>query len=454
MKCALVILALIIGLHSVAAQAHFKLNQNIRIHHIVHTSEGLEVYLRTPMSYLVAGLVGPPNASGLPEPSPFTTNRIEDGALMHYVSVDALHDDPDGLGRIAAKALRIETDDRILSPSVINVRAHLIGSEPGFATRNEAKMALTESDIFPKDTGETYVGDVMVDIHLHYEAGPVGTYSISNAANPGLPGQELTANLILDYSNQGITTYRVSGLMQEPVEISGSVTAAASTFITEGIRHILGGLDHVLFVLCMIIGAYGLHSLLGRVTGFTIGHTITLILGFFGVAPSGAWFIPTVEIAIALSIIFAAAMAVFRPANRRGSDLPAIAVTSGIGLLHGFGFSFMLHQILRIDAPNVWQSLLAFNIGVEIGQLVIVLLVWPVVVIFKRFREPIWTMARTGIALVASVVAVFWIYERVRSIGLEVVQNDAPRLVQTNVSSITNQAKATTVSSEDERVQV
>jgi hypothetical protein len=416
MRSVLIVLALTISLYSEAAQAHFKLNQNVRIHHIVHTSEGLEIYLRTPMSYLVAGLVGLPDASGLAEPAPFTTNRLEGGALMHYVSINALHDDPEGLGRIAAEALQIEAGDGTLPATVVNVRAHLIGNEPGFATRDEAGKALADGSDFSTIASSNYVGDVMVDIQLHYEVGPIFTYAISNKLNPNLPGQEQTANLILDYSDQGITTYRVSGLMHEPIEITGSVTAAASTFIIEGVLHILGGLDHVLFVLCMIIGAHGLRSLLGRVTGFTIGHTITLMLGFFGVAPSGAWFIPSVETAIALSIIFAAAMAVFRPAEKQNNDLPAVVVTSAIGLLHGFGFSFMLHQILRIDAPNVWQSLLAFNVGVEIGQLAIVMLVWPFVIALQKMPDRVWIGSRAVLASAAALVAVYWVVERAEAL--------------------------------------
>lgn len=182
-------------------------------------------------------------------------------------------------------------------------------------------------------------------------------------------------------------------------------------FLVEGIRHILEGPDHVLFVLCMIIGAMNLHSLLARATGFTLGHTVTLILGFFGIAPSGAWFISTVELLIALSIIYAAVMAV-RPPEQGHVDLWAFAITSGIGLLHGFGFSLMLHQILRVDEPNVWHSLLAFNVGVEVGQLLIVLLVWPLVLFLRKQPGPIWIGSRAAVATAASLIAMNWVVER------------------------------------------
>lgn len=411
MRLLFVLCALFVGLASSPSLAHFKLNQNVRIHHVVHSEEGLDVYLRMPMSYLVAELVGPQGADGIPTPAPFTYNRIEDGVLMHYVDQGRLRDNPDGLGRIAADAFELSVEGKIQLASVVALRLHPLGTEPGFATQAEARNALASESVFPGTAGEIYVGDVMVDIHLRYVSGPVAAYSLSHTSNPGLPEQENTANLILDYNGQEVRTFRATGLMHDPVNVSGSATAAASTFTVEGIRHILEGPDHVLFVLCMIIGALNLRSLLSRVTGFTLGHTVTLILGFFGMAPSGAWFIPTVELAIALSIVYAAVLAV-TPSTQEHHDLKAFGITSGIGLLHGFGFSFMLHQILRVDAPNVWHSLLAFNVGVEIGQMMIVLLVWPLVLFLRHMPGRIWIGSRAAVATCAALIAMIWVVER------------------------------------------
>lgn len=411
MRLLVILCTLFVAITASSSQAHFKLNQNVRIHHVLHSDDGLDVYLRMPMSYLVAELVGPEGVDGLPTPAPYTSNRIEDGILMHYVDQVRLRTAPDGFARIATDEFTLSVEDLRQSASVVALRLHPLGREPGFATLSEARQALATGDVFPKSAGETYVGDVMVDIHLRYHSGSVGAYSLSHKSDPGLPGQDDTANLILDYNGQEIRTFRAAGLMHDPVNVSGSATAAASTFVIEGIRHILEGPDHVLFVLCMIIGALNLRSLLARVTGFTLGHTVTLILGFFGIAPAGAWFIPTVELAIALSIIYAAVIAV-TSSNRKHDDLKAFGVTSGIGLLHGFGFSFMLHQILQVDAPNVWHSLLAFNIGVEIGQLMIVLLVWPLVLFLRRQPDEIWIGSRATVAACASVIAMVWVLER------------------------------------------
>ncbi|WP_170570239.1 HupE/UreJ family protein [Ruegeria atlantica] len=393
------------------AAAHFKLNQNVRVHHVLHSDEGLDVFLRMPLSYVVAELVGPAGDDGLPDPAPYTYNQIEDGALMHYVDQVALQADPGGLAALAVGGLDLSVDGQAPSASVIAMRLHRLGSEPGFATLAEAQSSLSGKDVYPAGD-ETYVGDVMLDLHIRYATGSLQSYELSYSSDPQLAGQEDTANLILDYNGDQVRTYRATGLMHEPITVSGSATSAASTFVVEGIRHIIEGPDHVLFVLCMIIGAINLHSLLARVTGFTLGHTVTLILGFFGVAPSGAWFIPTVELAIALSIIYAALMAVRPPAQKHG-DLKAFGITTGIGLLHGFGFSFMLHQILRVDAPNVWHSLLAFNVGVEIGQLIIVLLIWPLVVFLRNQPGRIWVGSRAAVAACASLIAMVWVVERV-----------------------------------------
>ncbi|CUK09503.1 hypothetical protein RUE5091_03186 [Ruegeria denitrificans] len=411
MRPVFIFLTTVISLLCQPAFAHFKLNQNVRVHHVTHSADGIDVYLRMPMSYLVAELVGPEGADGLPAAAPYTYNQIEGGVLMHYLDQAALLSDPDGLATLAANTIDLSVTGVLLPATVLSIRLHPLGSEPGFATLAEAQGATAAGQVFPIAVGETYVGNVTLDLHMHYATGPVRSYSLSHRSNPGLQGQEDTANLILDYNNGQIRTFRATGLMHDPITVSGSVTAATSTFVVEGVRHILEGPDHVLFVLCMIIGALNLKSLLARVTGFTLGHTVTLILGFFGIAPSGAWFIPTVELAIALSIIYAAVMAV-RPTDQEHGDLKAFAITSGIGLLHGFGFSFMLHQILRVDAPNVWHSLLAFNVGVEVGQLMIVLLVWPLVLLLRKQPGRIWIGSRAVVAVCASVIAMVWVIER------------------------------------------
>ncbi len=147
-------------------------------------------------------------------------------------------------------------------------------------------------------------------------------------------------------------------------------------------------------------------------TGFTIGHSVTLALGFFGYVPTGAWFVPAVETGIALSIIYAAYIAIRPTAGKGAGQARIFLVTMSIGFLHGLGFSFVLQEILQVTSPNIWQSLLAFNVGVELGQLLIVLAIWPVFHLLDWTRPTAGRLARAGVAAACMALAVFWTTER------------------------------------------
>lgn len=394
--------------------AHFLLNLNVRVFHVDHVQRDLILHVRTPMPYLLADKLGAAEGDGLPEPAPFTRNTREEGRLVHYVDPAQIAANPLGVGQIAEGGLALKSGGVRLRGTVERVALHEVGKEPGFATLDEARLVFERPFTLSALPEGLYVGDTVVDVRIRYETNQgVDAYSFSSLLNPGLLGQEETANLLLDYRGDTVRTYRARGLLLKPIEVTGSVASAVSTFVVEGIRHILEGLDHVLFVLCMVLGAATLRSLVARVTGFTLGHTVTLIMGFFGLAPQGSWFIPSVETLIALSIILAAADAVLRPPKDATGNGRAVTLTALIGLLHGFGFSFMLQNILKVDAPNVWQSLVAFNVGVELGQLLIVAAIWPLVLFLRSRPPPVWRMASVSTAIAASVLATIWVIDRV-----------------------------------------
>jgi hypothetical protein len=395
------------------AVAHFLLNLNTRIIHVEHLSNGLRVYLRLPMPYLVANLVGPDQAEGLPEPAPYTRNQREDGKVVYYLDVDALHADPSGLGDLVAIGHQFVSSGVTLQAQVETVRVYPGSEQPPFSTLDEARASF-QSALYPPNFPATYVGDTVVDaVLLFTDQGAATSYTLSSSLNPSLPGQEKTANLILDYYPGSVEVFRARGLLDDPIAISRSPWAAAVTFIKEGMLHILEGLDHVLFVICLALGAASFKSLFARTTGFTIGHSVTLSLGFFGLVPSGAWFIPTIELGIALSIIFAAFAAIRQTSRHQLPERTMFAITAGIGTLHGLGFSFVLHKILQVDSPNIWQSLLSFNIGVEVGQFLIILACWPLFRLLSRLGDRSWFLARWSVAAPCIALAAFWTVQRV-----------------------------------------
>lgn len=397
------------------AAAHFLLNVNIRVIHVVHQSDGLRLLVRLPMPYLVADKTGPVDAAGLPRSAPYTYNRMQDGAVMHYFDAAAFDAGPRGLGQLLADGLVLEVGGRRATAVTGRVRAWPASRQPPFSRLAEAQRALAD----PPPAGRLIdhpVGDTVLDVELFYpldRGGGLRAYALSSTLNPGLPEQDLTANLVIDNGagRDRPLIFRVRGLMDEPVVVSRSVWRAAWTFILEGVRHILEGADHVLFVLCLLLGAVTFRSLAWRITGFTAGHSVTLALGFFGYVPAAAWFVPLVETGIALSIIYAGVDALTR-GQRRGMT----AMTALFGLLHGLGFSFVLKEILRVDQPNVWHSLLAFNIGVEAGQLAIAALAWPPLYLLATKWPRRRRLISGLVALPCIVVAGVWAGER--AVGL------------------------------------
>ena len=399
------------------SSAHFKLNLNVRILHVDHLSDGLNVYMRLPMPYLVAHLLGEVDESGLPLPAPYTNNRFEDGLLVHYVDVKQLKHSTEGLALLAKQGLSLAVDGKNIDATIKGFRIYKNGTQPDFATLEDAKASFLIDPLFDSFEQGVYVGDTTVDVLLRYSSdSAVYNYALSSNLNPGLPDQDETANLILDYSPSGVQVFRARGLLQEPVVVTRSVFDAVITFIKEGVKHILEGLDHVLFVICLVLGAMHLKPLLWRVTGFTIGHSITLSLGFFGFVPTAAWFVPAVETGIALSIIYVAILAVlpdFKSGwQQKNNEWTVVGVTGLIGLLHGLGFSFVLQNILQVTSPNIWQSLVAFNIGVELGQLLIVIVAVLVFYLISMLGKSATKINRIIVAGLCAVIASYWVIER------------------------------------------
>jgi hypothetical protein len=177
-------------------------------------------------------------------------------------------------------------------------------------------------------------------------------------------------------------------------------------FIVEGFFHILDGTDHLLFLFCLVIPFRKPRSLLIIVTSFTVAHSITLIASAYGVAPDVGWFPPLVETLIATSIVYMALENIVAPGLRR-----RWIITFGFGLIHGFGFSFALRETLQLAGSHVLTSLLAFNIGVEIGQLVVLAAMIPLLELLFRFGPP----ERIGTIILSALVAHtgwHWLTER------------------------------------------
>ena len=154
---------------------------------------------------------------------------------------------------------------------------------------------------------------------------------------------------------------------------------AAWRFVVLGFDHILDGIDHLLFLFCLVVPFRSFWALVPIITSFTAGHSITLIAAALGLSPQALWFPPLIETLIALSIVYMA----FE--NILGAKLKSRwMIAFSFGLVHGFGFSFALSEVLQFGGSHLLTSLVSFNIGVEFGQLFVLALTVPLLELLFR----------------------------------------------------------------------
>jgi hydrogenase/urease accessory protein HupE len=252
----------------------------------------------------------------------------------------------------------------------------------------------------------------LVDSELHRYVISVDTDSF-NGSVINLPGLETTSTDVLlrvVYIDGNSSTTIIKPAQARAV-ISGSQSAwqVAWDYGLLGTEHILSGIDHLLFVLALLLIVKGMRTLLFTVTAFTLAHSITLAAATLGwVWVPG----PPVEAVIALSIIFLASEMV--KVNRGQQSLTAnypwlVAFT--FGLLHGFGFAGALSQV-GLPQHEIPLALLMFNVGVEIGQLmfVVVMLVLIKALHKIRYKWPQWMYQLPAYSIGG--MAGFWFVQR------------------------------------------
>lgn len=172
---------------------------------------------------------------------------------------------------------------------------------------------------------------------------------------------------------------------------------AALNFVHFGFLHILDGTDHLLFLFCLVIPFRRLRALIPVVTAFTVAHSFTLIASAYNFAPDFLWFPPLIEVLIAASIVYMALENIVGASSVKRRWMIAF----GFGLVHGFGFSFALRQSLQFAGSHMLTSLLSFNIGVELGQLLVLILLIPVLQLFFRYA----VAERMGTIILSAIVA-------------------------------------------------
>jgi hypothetical protein len=302
-----------------------------------------------------------------------------------------------------------EGTTRLGPPDIMALRVSL-PSDRSFATYEQALAHVIGGERLPATT-ELYWNQGVLDVLYEY---PIQSAQSDFSIEPGLERFGMRVNTVLRFLPvTGVV--RAFNFHGDPglTRLDPRWHQAAIRFVGLGFRHILDGIDHLLFLLCLVIPFRHLRPLIVIVTSFTVAHSITLIASAFDFAPSALWFPPLIETLIAASIVYMGLENVIgsldggraAPVHRRW------LIAFGFGLVHGFGFSFALRETLQFAGSHLLTSLVAFNVGVELGQLLVLLIAVPAVGLLFRFV----VAERIGTILVSALVvhtAWHWLGER------------------------------------------
>jgi hypothetical protein len=284
-----------------------------------------------------------------------------------------------------------EGDRRLPKPSVVETRVSL-ESDRSFTTYEEALARVKDAKL-PVET-DLYWNQALLDVLFEY---PIHSDAADYSIQPGFAQLGLRVVTVVRFlpPDGVVRAFEFTG---DPglVRLDPRWSQAALRFVVAGFFHILEGADHLLFLLLLVIPFRRFRPLVLIVTAFTLAHSMTLIASAYNIGPDALWFPPLIETLIAISIVYMA----FE--NIVGSRLERRwMIAFGFGLVHGFGFSFALRETLQFAGSHLFVSLLAFNVGVELGQLLALALLIPA--LWGLFRFVV--KERIGTVILSAIVA-------------------------------------------------
>lgn len=285
-----------------------------------------------------------------------------------------------------------EDGARLPSARVVQTRVSL-ESDRSFTSYDEALAHVTGAPL-PAAT-QLYWDQAMLDVLFEY---PIHSDQARFSIHPGLSRLGEHVVIVLRFQPPG-GAVRAFEFIGDPglVHLDPSWHQAALRFVELGFFHILGGTDHLLFLFCLVIPFRKFRALIPVVTAFTVAHSITLIASAYNLAPNMLWFPPLIETLIAISILYMALENIVGVTSVQRRWMVAF----GFGLVHGFGFSFALRQTLQFAGSHMLASLLSFNIGVELGQILMLALFIPALDLLFRYV----VAERMGTIILSALVA-------------------------------------------------
>ena len=270
----------------------------------------------------------------------------------------------------------LEGDERLTRYEMANARISL-PSDRSFDSF-DAALARVRGARLP-DATQVYYNQGFLDLELHFAIRSQDSpFSMRVLFGRGLANRTATyINFIRP--DGGVRAFRIHD--DTPlVRLDPEAHQAAWVFLKAGFYRFLDGLDHLLFVIVLALPFRRVRDLVKPFAAFAIAHSITLALAAFGLATVDTWFAPTIGALIALSLVYVAI--------ENGVGAPSTALKAGalkhrwvvalvFGLFHGLGFAIALQETLQFAGSHPLAALLAYNVGLELGTLIILAIVLP-----------------------------------------------------------------------------
>lgn len=384
------------------ALAHFSAGTQVR--EVVIDEPGGLIYVRAPLPLVFADLIDTATVSQTQLESSFLYVEQTGAGPRYRVNAKAVAADPEIFSERLAAALAFERGDERLALDVTAFRLIARRPDAPMDSASAARQSLEKSST----SLDPVFGEAVVDYALVL---PTGATPSVRAALPAITlpdGVSIDNHLTLD-TGQTVLTQMHEGQLHSAQSFPKTAFDALWSFTKHGAHHIITGLDHVFLVICFALGIGWSRRLLWVVTAFTLGHSVSLVLGSMEIVPAWSWFIPVIEIGIAGTVALAA-LAAWRGEISQGAAPAAMA--GGVGLIHGFGFASFLSDSLSPTMPSFLPALAGFNIGLELGQMALVAVAVALFALIARTVPPLEKPARGAVLAAVGLVAAYWTVER------------------------------------------
>lgn len=394
------ILALILIIYSSSVFSHFS-HFEPRIIHLYQDNQDTIILMRMPLPLILLD----ENWQGIDSKQniPYTNKVNNSGYLIDPEKISKNLDD---FKKSIKPGYTIKKNGVVQNYHIESINIFNSDDRKPFSSLKTAEENFT-SDVTIRPSA-TKLFDAGIDIKLRISNTSVinDDISISSILGDKFNAINKLANIInlhRDNVNESVTT--TLGILDYSSTHLPSMTQQLINGFSDGFIHILIGLDHVLFVLLLFYSAASFLKLLSLATAFTFGHSFSL---FFGdnIAIASPIFIPGIELLIALTIAFTAIALLLKKAQHLGTTPLLI-----IGVIHGFGFSFVFNELEKEGAQASITNLLSFNLGIEAGQLFIYSLAFTMTMLIKK-QTVLVKKLPYYVSICALVISAYWVVTR------------------------------------------